>query len=65
MYTSEVASGHLEWGIVHTEKFFKEHAKRLEGKNGDFELLRVRSYADGVSLDGACRSRLNDCLFRC
>lgn len=42
VYTAEVESGHLDWGIVHSEMFFKEHAKRFEGKNGDFELLRVR-----------------------
>ena len=42
VYKAEVESGHLEWGIIHSEKFFKEHAKRLEGKNGDFALLRVR-----------------------
>lgn len=45
VYAAEIASGHLEWGIVHNEKFFKEHAKRLEGKDGDFELLRVRMVA--------------------
>ena len=43
VYSAEIESGHLEWGIVHNEKFFKEHAKRLEGKDGDFELLRVRN----------------------
>jgi len=44
VYKAEVESGHLEWGIIHSEKFFKEHAKRLEGKNADFELLRVRVF---------------------
>ncbi len=44
VYSAEIESGHLEWGIVHSEKFFREHAKRLEGKDGDFELLRVRTY---------------------
>lgn len=41
VYQAEVESGHLEWGVVHSEKFFKEHARRLEGKNGDFTVLRV------------------------
>lgn len=43
VYKAEVESGHLEFGIIHSEKFFKEHAKRMEGKNSDFELLRVRT----------------------
>lgn len=41
VYKAEVESGHLEWGIIHSEKFFKDHAMRLEGKNGDFELVRM------------------------
>ena len=41
VYQAEVESGHLEWGVVHSKKFFKEHAKRLEGKNGNFAVLRV------------------------
>jgi V-type H+-transporting ATPase subunit H len=38
---AEVQSGHLEWGIVHSEKFFKEHARMMEGPDGDFALLRT------------------------
>lgn len=70
VYQAEVESGHLEWGVVHSEKFFKEHAKRLEGKNGDFTVLRV---SDSMRLQhyvhlGADPSSLTleSCLFfRC
>jgi len=41
VYKSEVESGHLCWGTVHTEAFFKENAKMLEGSDGDFRLLKV------------------------
>ena len=41
VYKSEVESGRLQWGMVHTEKFFKENARLLEGSDGDFHLLRV------------------------
>lgn len=41
VYKTEVESGHLTWGIVHTEKFFKENAKRMEGKNGNFAIVKV------------------------
>lgn len=41
VYKAEVESGHLEWGILHTEKFFKENAKKLEGPDGDFALLKI------------------------
>lgn len=40
VYENEILSGHLEWGVLHSEKFFKEHCKKLEGKNGDFYLLK-------------------------
>lgn len=42
VYEAEVNSGHLQWSIVHTEKFFKENAKLMEGKDGNFDLVRVR-----------------------
>jgi V-type H+-transporting ATPase subunit H len=42
VYVSEVESGRLKWGIVHTEKFFMENAKRMEGKEGNFEIVKVR-----------------------
>lgn len=41
VYKSEVESGHLCWGTVHTEAFFKENCKMLEGSDGDFRLLKV------------------------
>jgi V-type H+-transporting ATPase subunit H len=40
LYVNEVMSGNLEWGILHTEKFFKQNCRELEGKNGDFMLLK-------------------------
>ena len=42
VYKSEVESGHLQWGIVHTEKFFKENARRMEGTDGNFAIVKVR-----------------------
>mmetsp|Transcript_53986 Transcript_53986/g.80176 ORF Transcript_53986/g.80176 Transcript_53986/m.80176 type:complete len:421 (+) Transcript_53986:171-1433(+) len=41
VYKTEVESGHLMWGTVHTEAFFKENANMLEGSDGDFKLLKV------------------------
>ena len=41
VYKAEVESGHLAWGILHTEKFFKENAKAMEGCDGDFSLVRA------------------------
>ncbi|KAL7510954.1 hypothetical protein ACHAXN_007869 [Cyclotella atomus] len=41
VYLAEVQSGSLEWGILHTEKFFKENAKRFEGSNGDFSVVKI------------------------
>lgn len=41
VYKNEVESGHLEWGSTHTEAFFKENAKMLEGSDGDFHLIKV------------------------
>jgi V-type H+-transporting ATPase subunit H len=41
VYLAEVQSGNLEWGILHTEKFFRENAKRFEGPNGDFSVVKV------------------------
>jgi len=41
VYKSELESGHLEWGILHSEKFFKENAKMMEGPDGDFFLLKM------------------------
>ena len=37
-YVAEVASGQLRWGIVHTEKFWKENVRALEVN--DFKILK-------------------------
>ena len=50
VYLAEVQSGSLEWGILHTEKFFKENAKRFEGPNGDFSVVKVRALVVTVAL---------------
>ena len=36
VYQAELESGHLKWGILHTEQFFKSNARKMEGTNGDF-----------------------------
>ena len=41
VYKNEVESGHLQWGTCHTEAFFKENARMMEGTDGDFRLLKV------------------------
>jgi len=41
VYKNEVENGHLQWGSTHTEAFFKENARMLEGPDGDFHLLKV------------------------
>ena len=41
VYKNEVESGHLQWGSTHTEAFFKENARMMEGSDGDFHLLKV------------------------
>lgn len=41
VYKTEVESGHLQWGSTHTEAFFKENARMMEGKDADFKLLKV------------------------
>ncbi|GAX28841.1 V-type H+-transporting ATPase subunit H [Fistulifera solaris] len=41
VYKNEVESGHLQWGSCHTEAFFKENARMMEGSDGDFRLLKV------------------------
>mmetsp|Transcript_4676 Transcript_4676/g.5369 ORF Transcript_4676/g.5369 Transcript_4676/m.5369 type:complete len:541 (-) Transcript_4676:460-2082(-) len=40
VYENEVLNGNLEWGVLHTEKFFKQNCKLLEGKDSDFFLLK-------------------------
>lgn len=41
VYKNEVESGRLQWGSCHTEAFFKENARMMEGSDGDFHLLKV------------------------
>jgi len=41
VYQNEVETGHLQWGSTHTDSFFKENAKMMEGKNGDFHLVKI------------------------
>jgi V-type H+-transporting ATPase subunit H len=41
VYKNEVESGRLQWGSTHTEAFFKENAKMVEGSDGDFHILKV------------------------
>lgn len=40
IYENEVFSGNLEWGILHSEKFFKENCRKLEGQDGNFHILK-------------------------
>lgn len=40
LYENEIISGNLEFGILHTEKFFIQNHRLLEGKGGDFGLLK-------------------------
>lgn len=41
VYLAEVHSGSLEWGFLHSEKFFKENAKKFEGPDGDFFVVKM------------------------
>jgi len=41
VYLAEVQSGSLEWGFLHTEKFFKEHAMQFEGPDGNFFVVKL------------------------
>lgn len=41
VYQTEVESTHLKWSAVHNEKFFKENVMKMEGKSGDFALVRT------------------------
>ena len=41
VYKNEVESGHLQWGSTHTEAFFKENARMMEGSDSDFRLVKV------------------------
>jgi len=41
VYKTEIESRHLQWGIVHTEKFFRENARMMEGKDGNFGIVKL------------------------
>lgn len=41
VYMAEVESGNLEWGFLHTEKFMKENARKFEGPDSDFSVVKV------------------------
>ena len=41
VYQNEVETGQLQWGSTHTDAFFKENAKMMEGKDGDFKLVKL------------------------
>lgn len=41
VYQNEVETGQLQWGSTHTDAFFKENARMMEGKDGDFGLVKV------------------------
>lgn len=41
VYQNEVETGQLQWGSTHTEAFFKENAKMMEGSNGDFHIVKI------------------------
>jgi len=41
IYKSEVECGQLNWGVLHTEDFFKQNVKKFEGPEGNFKLLKV------------------------
>eukprot|EP00980_Cylindrotheca_fusiformis_P030294 scaffold24644_cov122-Cylindrotheca_fusiformis.AAC.1 len=40
VYQAELDSGQLAWGMLHTEDFFREHIKQMEGPKGDFEPVK-------------------------
>lgn len=37
-YEKELRTGHLNWGLLHTDKFWKENVRAFESK--EFELIR-------------------------
>jgi V-type H+-transporting ATPase subunit H len=41
VYKVELDSTNLTWGIVHTEKFFRENARKMEGSDGKFEMVKT------------------------
>jgi len=41
VYEHEVKTGQLVWGSTHTDAFFKENARLMEGQNGDFDVIKI------------------------
>lgn len=41
VWKNEVETGQLQWGSTHTAAFFKENAKMMEGKDADFNLVKI------------------------
>ncbi|GAX28798.1 hypothetical protein FisN_34Hh008 [Fistulifera solaris] len=58
LYQAEVESSHLQWGVLHTEKFFRENIKLFEGDDGQFkiihDLVRLTSSEDEEIASLAC-----------
>jgi V-type H+-transporting ATPase subunit H len=49
VYQSEIESSHLQWVTgVHTEKFFRENVRRMEGSDGNFRIVKVSGYLSSV-----------------
>ena len=68
VYLAEVQSGSLEWGFLHTEKFFKENARKFEGTNGDFSVVKVSFYRNGSLISDfflLIRTLNLDCFLLC
>ena len=40
VYLTELDTGRLEWGILHTTQFFQENSRNFEGPNIDFEPIK-------------------------
>lgn len=55
-FEKQVLSGRLEWGPMHKEKFFREHAEKFE-KN-DFELVKCVGGATRLSRHNPFRASL-------
>jgi len=41
VYQNEIETGQLQWGSTHTDAFFKQNAKMMEGKDGDFKIIKI------------------------
>jgi V-type H+-transporting ATPase subunit H len=56
VYQAELESGELQWGILHSEQFFRENARRMEGSKGDF--VHVKKLIQLIA--NHCRSQQAD-----